>query len=91
MIKKKSRKIRYHRIDIAKAYKKFSNLVNRFKPRALVHFAEQRSAPYSMKNINSKVFTLENNLKGTLNVLNAIVENDKNIHLIHLGTTGYYG
>ena len=85
------RKISYHKIDIAKEYKKFSQLVNRFKPRAIVHFAEQRSAPYSMKNTNNKVFTLENNLKGTLNVLNAIVENDKNIHLIHLGTTGYYG
>ena len=43
------KKIRYHKIDIAREYKKFSKLVNRFKPQAIVHFAEQRSAPYSMK------------------------------------------
>ena len=85
------KKIKFFKIDIVKEYKKFSKLVGNFKPHAIVHFAEQRSAPYSMKSRNHKVFTLENNLKGTINVLNSIVENDKKIHLVHLGTTGYYG
>ena len=85
------RKIKYKNIDISKDYKSLKKLFSFFKPHAVVHFAEQRSAPYSMKSKNHKSFTINNNLLGTNNILDAIVETNPKIHLVHLGTTGYYG
>ncbi len=61
------------------------------KPEALVHFAEQRSAPYSMIDRSHAVFTQVNNVVGTLNLLFAISELVPNCHLIKLGTMGEYG
>lgn len=61
------------------------------RPDAVVHFAEQRAAPYSMKSPECKNYTVRNNIVGTHNLLNAIVEVDDDIHLIHLGTMGVYG
>src|SRR6516165_10529567 len=58
---------------------------------ALVHFAEQRSAPYSMVDRKHCVYTQVNNVVGTLNVLYAIAEIDPSIHLVKLGTMGEYG
>ncbi|HUC37782.1 MAG TPA: NAD-dependent epimerase/dehydratase family protein [Acidimicrobiales bacterium] len=63
----------------------------RFRPEAVVHFAEQRSAPYSMIDRNHAVYTQYNNVVGTLNVLYAIAERDPSIHLVKLGTMGEYG
>ncbi len=60
-------------------------------PDAIVHFAEQRSAPYSMLSMEKGRYTVENNVTATHNVLNAIVELNKEIHLVHLGTMGVYG
>jgi UDP-sulfoquinovose synthase len=57
----------------------------------VVHFAEQRAAPYSMKTAAHKRYTVENNLGGTHNVLCAIVEAGLDAHLVHLGTMGVYG
>jgi UDP-sulfoquinovose synthase len=62
-----------------------------FRPDAIVHFAEQRSAPYSMIDRSHAVYTQVNNVVGTLNLLYALAEIDRNIHLVKLGTMGEYG
>ncbi len=62
-----------------------------FEPEAIVHFAEQRSAPYSMIDRKHAVFTQVNNVVGTLNVLFAIRELAPDCHLVKLGTMGEYG
>jgi UDP-sulfoquinovose synthase len=62
-----------------------------FRPDAVVHFAEQRSAPYSMIDRQHAVYTQANNITGTLNLLYAIAEIDPGIHLVKLGTMGEYG
>jgi UDP-sulfoquinovose synthase len=62
-----------------------------FRPDAVVHFAEQRAAPYSMIDRAHAVYTQTNNVVGTLNLLYAIAEIDPDIHLIKLGTMGEYG
>ncbi|MFN2495949.1 MAG: NAD-dependent epimerase/dehydratase family protein [Pseudonocardiaceae bacterium] len=65
--------------------------VRRFRPDAIVHYAEQRAAPYSMIDRKHAVYTQYNNVIGTLNVLFAIAELDRDIHLVKLGTMGEYG
>ncbi|WP_369015923.1 NAD-dependent epimerase/dehydratase family protein [Actinocrinis puniceicyclus] len=62
-----------------------------FRPDAIVHFAEQRAAPYSMIDRAHAVYTQTNNVVGTLNLLYAIAETDPSIHLVKLGTMGEYG
>ncbi|HVB06299.1 MAG TPA: NAD-dependent epimerase/dehydratase family protein [Acidimicrobiales bacterium] len=62
-----------------------------FEPDAVVHFAEQRSAPYSMIDREHAVYTQVNNVVGTLNLLYAIAELNPAIHLVKLGTMGEYG
>ena len=84
-------KIRFFEIDIAKDYKKLLQLFISEKPNAIVHFAEQRSAPYSMMNSSKKIYTVENNLSSTHNILCAITESKQNIHVVHLGSMGVYG
>ena len=66
-------------------------LIERVEPDAIVHFAEQRAAPYSMKSSWHKRYTVNNNLNATNNVLAAIVDSRRDIHLVHLGTMGVYG
>jgi UDP-sulfoquinovose synthase len=61
------------------------------EPQAIVHFAEQRSAPYSMIDRKHAVFTQVNNVVGTLNVLFAMREAAPDCHLVKLGTMGEYG
>jgi UDP-sulfoquinovose synthase len=60
-------------------------------PDAIVHFGEQRSAPYSMIDREHAVYTQVNNVVGTLNLMYAIAEVNPDIHLIKLGTMGEYG
>jgi UDP-sulfoquinovose synthase len=62
-----------------------------FRPDAVVHFAEQRAAPYSMIDREHAVYTQHNNVVGTLNLLFAIGELNPDIHLVKLGTMGEYG
>jgi UDP-sulfoquinovose synthase len=66
-------------------------VLERFAPNAIVHFAEQRSAPYSMIDQSHAVYTQVNNVVGTLNLLYAIADVDPSIHLVKLGTMGEYG
>lgn len=72
-------------------YDFLSSTIRAFKPEAIVHFAEQRSAPYSMIDRKHAVFTQVNNVIGTLNVLFAIRESNPDCHLVKLGTMGEYG
>lgn len=68
-----------------------SDVMRRHRPEAVVHFAEQRSAPYSMMDRRHAVYTQHNNVIGTLNVLFALQEFAPTCHLIKLGTMGEYG
>jgi UDP-sulfoquinovose synthase len=72
-------------------YKALAAVFREFQPEAVVHFAEQRSAPYSMIDREHAVFTQTNNVIGTLNVLYAIKEFVPDCHLVKLGTMGEYG
>ena len=83
--------IRFINIDLSKQYQKLLNLLIEEKPDSIVHFAEQRAAPYSMKTSYTKRYTVDNNVNGTHNLLAAIVESNLDIHIVHLGTMGVYG
>jgi UDP-sulfoquinovose synthase len=72
-------------------YDFLASFFRQFEPEAVVHFAEQRSAPYSMIDRKHAVFTQVNNVVGTLNVLFALRELQPDCHLIKLGTMGEYG
>ena len=87
----KGKKINFLNFDISKDYKSLIKSINDFDPNVIIHFAEQRAAHYSMKSSWHKRYTIDNNISATNNVLSAIVESKKNIHLIHLGTMGVYG
>ena len=67
------------------------HMVRNFAPDAVVHFAEQRAAPYSMVDRKHAVYTQVNNVVGNLNLLYAIAEINPEIHLVKLGTMGEYG
>jgi UDP-sulfoquinovose synthase len=66
-------------------------MVRDFHPETIVHFAEQRAAPYSMISQAHAVYTQTNNVVGNLNVMYAIADIDRDIHLVKLGTMGEYG
>ena len=83
--------IRFEYIDVAKHYHRILQLIKEIQPLAVVHFAEQRAAPYSMKSSYHKRYTVDNNLNATHNVLCAVVESGLDVHVVHLGTTGVYG
>ncbi|TKD72528.1 NAD-dependent epimerase/dehydratase family protein [Pseudalkalibacillus hwajinpoensis] len=72
-------------------YDFLKEIFKQVQPEAFVHFAEQRSAPYSMIDREHAVFTQTNNVVGNLNVLYAIKEVTPDCHLIKLGTMGEYG
>lgn len=72
-------------------YEFLSSAIRGFEPDAVVHFAEQRSAPYSMIDRKHAVFTQVNNVAGTLNLLFALREFRPECHLVKLGTMGEYG
>jgi UDP-sulfoquinovose synthase len=81
----------FHRFNVAEDYDQLLALLLRYRPDALVHFAEQRAAPYSMKSSWHKRYTVNNNLNATNNVLAAVVEAGLGTHVVHLGTMGVYG
>ena len=85
------KEIKFCNLNIAEEYDRLLSLISSEKPDAIVHFAEQRAAPYSMKSSKHKRYTVNNNLNATNNLLCAIVESGLDIHLVHLGTMGVYG
>ncbi|MSU89599.1 NAD-dependent epimerase/dehydratase family protein [Rhodobacteraceae bacterium 2CG4] len=85
------RKIHFHLIDIARDYEILKGWLAEHRPDAVIHFAEQRAAPYSMKSDRHKTYTVNNNVSATHNLLAALVETGIDAHLVHLGTMGVYG
>ncbi|WP_334161868.1 NAD-dependent epimerase/dehydratase family protein [Phenylobacterium sp.] len=85
------RTIGFHPLTVGKDYDALLALLTGWRPDAVVHFAEQRAAPYSMKSARHKRYTVDNNLNATNDILAAIVESGLDIHLAHLGTMGVYG
>ena len=83
--------IRFHLLDLAKDYDRLCHWLAEYRPDAIIHFAEQRAAPYSMKSDHHKVYTVNNNVSATHNLLTALVETGIDAHLVHLGTMGVYG
>ena len=85
------RKLNFHLLNVATEYERFRGWLADNRPDAIIHFAEQRAAPYSMKTDRHKVYTVNNNVSATHNVLAAMVETGIDAHLVHLGTMGVYG
>ena len=85
------RDIRFESLTVGENYHRLLTLIRDEKPDVIVHFAEQRAAPYSMKSSWHKRYTVRNNLNATNDVLCAIVESGEDVHLVHLGTMGVYG
>mmetsp|Transcript_12430 Transcript_12430/g.19136 ORF Transcript_12430/g.19136 Transcript_12430/m.19136 type:complete len:457 (+) Transcript_12430:166-1536(+) len=83
--------IKFVNLDVAKDYDQLVQLIKDEKPDSIVHFAEQRAAPYSMKNSKSKRYTVDNNVSGANNLCCAVVDSDLDVHIVHLGTMGVYG
>jgi UDP-sulfoquinovose synthase len=80
-----------HCFDVARDYDQLLSLISELQPSTIVHFAEQRAAPYSMKSSRHKRYTVENNVSATNNLLAAVVEAQRDPHIVHLGTMGVYG
>ncbi|QDQ98579.1 NAD-dependent epimerase/dehydratase family protein [Tomitella fengzijianii] len=78
-------------LDVARDYERLVGLLADLRPDAVVHFAEQRSAPFSMKSPRHKRYTVDNNINATHNLLAAMTEVGRDTHLVHLGTMGVYG
>ena len=85
------REIGFRNLDVAEDYAGLLALIEEERPDAVIHFAEQRAAPYSMKSSWHKRYTVDNNVNATNNLLAAIVESGQDVHLVHLGTMGVYG
>ncbi|WP_418275964.1 phosphoadenylyl-sulfate reductase [Isoptericola jiangsuensis] len=85
------RRIDFHNFDVAVNYHRLLSLLEDWRPDGIVHFAEQRAAPYSMKSSYHKRYTVTNNISATNNLLAAVVESGLDIHVAHLGTMGVYG
>ncbi|WP_322894837.1 MULTISPECIES: NAD-dependent epimerase/dehydratase family protein [unclassified Yoonia] len=85
------RTLHFHLLDIAREYQRLRQWLEAERPDAIIHFAEQRAAPYSMKSDRHKVYTVNNNVNATHNLLTAMVETGIDAHLVHLGTMGVYG
>jgi UDP-sulfoquinovose synthase len=85
------KKISFLHLDLAQEYDRLVTVLLESRPDAVVHFAEQRAAPYSMRSAKAKRYTVDNNVSGTHNLLCAIVETGLDIQVVHLGTMGVYG
>jgi UDP-sulfoquinovose synthase len=85
------RKIGFVNLDLATEYDRLVALLLELRPDAIVHFAEQRAAPYSMRSAATKRYTVDNNVRATHNLLTALVQTRVDAAIAHLGTMGVYG
>ncbi|HUC59834.1 MAG TPA: NAD-dependent epimerase/dehydratase family protein [Streptosporangiaceae bacterium] len=85
------KRIGFANIDLAAEYDRVVRVIEEIQPEAIVHFAEQRAAPYSMLSEKTKRYTVDNNVRATHNLLVALVATGSNAALAHLGTMGVYG
>ncbi|TIX50699.1 NAD-dependent epimerase/dehydratase family protein [Alteraurantiacibacter aquimixticola] len=85
------RPIEFVEMDMARDISGLDRLLGETQPDAVVHFAEQRAAPYSMRGPEEKRYTVDNNISATHHLLVALVERSPDTHLVHLGTMGVYG
>jgi UDP-sulfoquinovose synthase len=85
------REIDWQNLTVGEDYDRLLGLIRERQPDAIVHFAEQRAAPYSMKSSAHKRYTVRNNVCATNDICAAIVESGVDCHLVHLGTMGVYG
>jgi UDP-sulfoquinovose synthase len=83
--------IRFQHCDLSEDYELLAGMLRRFRPDALIHFAEQPSAPFSMACRENAIETQRNNVLGTLNIAFAVREACPDAHLVKLGTMGEYG
>ena len=89
-LKKYNKNLNFSNID-CRNYEKLASLFKKFKPDAVIHFAELPSAPLSMLGHSEGWLTLENNLHSTLNLISVIKKYKPDCHIIKLGTMGEYG
>lgn len=84
---------RHIKVDIADCadFRALEGIVKDFKPEAVVHYAEQPSAPYSMMGFEQAKLTMDNNLGSTFNLIWALIQHAPECHLVKLGTMGEYG
>src|SRR5580658_1571042 len=85
------RPIGFVNLDLATEYDRLVRVIEDIQPDAIVHFAEQRAAPYSMRSEKTKRYTVDNNVRATHNLLTALVTTGIDAPLAHLGTMGVYG
>ncbi|MDR2987267.1 MAG: NAD-dependent epimerase/dehydratase family protein [Nocardiopsaceae bacterium] len=85
------RDIGFVNLDLATEYDRLVGVLTEIQPDAIVHFAEQRAAPYSMRSVHTKRYTVDNNVRATHNLLVALVASGSHATLAHLGTMGVYG
>jgi UDP-sulfoquinovose synthase len=85
------RTIGFVRLNLAEEFERLCECIDSVRPDAVVHFAEQRAAPYSMRSSTAKRYTVDNNVRATHNLLTALVTTGSNAALVHLGTMGVYG
>jgi UDP-sulfoquinovose synthase len=85
------KEISFISLDLATEYDRLVAVLQDLRPEAIVHFAEQRAAPYSMRSTATKRYTVDNNVRATHNLLTALVDTGIDAALAHLGTMGVYG
>jgi UDP-sulfoquinovose synthase len=85
------RTVGFIQLDLATEYDRLVGVLRELRPDAIVHFAEQRAAPYSMRTAATKRYTVDNNVRATHNLLTALVDTGLDAALAHLGTMGVYG
>ena len=90
LLKNKNNNLSFKEIDCAD-HSKFSKVFKKFKPDAVIHYAELPSAPYSMFGHKEGWKTLQNNLQSTFNLISCIKDYKEDCHVIKLGTMGEYG
>ena len=85
------REIGFINLDLATEYDRLVSVLLDIRPDAIVHFAAQRAAPYSMSSPQAKRYTVDNNIRATHNLLVALAATGTGAALVHLGSMGVYG